>query len=316
MSEVQGIEQQTQHWLEWRRGRIGSSDACIIMQSVDWSTPRELFFDKLGINPRRKKRSSSHVMNLGNEFEPKARALYELQSGLDFRPAVLVCMEHQWRIASLDGFNAETGKRIILEIKCVQGNVFDYAKRGEMHPKYKPQVQHQLDVAKADECHFFVAKLGKKYGRYFIEDTALVIVKPDLEYQQEQLLKMETIFHEHVKNKIPPPLTAKDYYMVEHDDQSTVILFARLKEAKLALKDLEDGEVAALKAISNIQERKVEAQALFDALKDEAVKHIDKEIKHPKVSCVGVNMVRNKNGIWSVNLEAPEKVLQGHDPAA
>lgn len=185
MSEVLGMEQQTQHWHEFRRTRIGSSDACIIAGSVDWSTPRELWLDKLGINPRKKKRSSNHAMELGNRFEPAARTIREIETGLDFPPAILVCMKDQWRIASLDGFN-KVKTRINLEIKCVQGDVFDYAKRGEIHPKYKPQVYHQMDVAKADECHFFVCKLAKRhgtYGDYIIADTALVVTHPDPEYQ-------------------------------------------------------------------------------------------------------------------------------------
>ncbi|MNJ94819.1 YqaJ-like viral recombinase domain protein [compost metagenome] len=308
--EVLGLEQQTVHWLEWRKSRIGSSDACIIMQSVDWSTPRELYLDKTGQQPRKKKRTSTHVMDLGNEFEPKARAIYELTSGKDFRPTILVSRDHPWRIASLDGYNNEDPDfRIILEIKCVQGDTYDIVKRGELPPKYKPQVQHQLDVAQAQECHFFVAKLKRdKYGRYFIEDTALVIVKPDKEYQKELLLK-ETDFHECVKTKTPPPLTERDFMYC--DDQSTVLLFAKLKEAKINVDRLQKLEDAVAEKMANLQQQKADATACFDEVKTEAIKYVEKELKHNKISAIGVNMVKNKNGVWAVRLEAPEPILQG-----
>lgn len=310
--EVLGLEQQTVHWLEWRKSRIGSSDACIIMGSVDWSTPRELAYDKLGINPRKKKRTSTHVMDLGNEFEPQARAIYELIYGKDFKPAILVSQEHPWRIASLDGYNAEDqNKRVILEIKCVQGDTFDYAKRGELPPKYKPQVQHQLDVAKAHECHFFVAKLEKKYGKYEIVDTALVIVKPDPEYQKDLLMR-EFSFHQFIVNKTLPPLTERDFMYCE--DQSTVILFSRLKEAKLKMDSLEKMEDALALKMADLQQQKAEAREAFEEIKEEAIEHVEAELQHNKINAVGVNMWKNKNGVWTVKLEPQEGELQGTKP--
>lgn len=297
------MEQQTTHWLEWRKSRIGSSDACIIMKSVEWSTPRELALDKLGVNPRKKKRTSTYVMDLGNEFEPKARALYEIIHGKDFRPTILLSQTHPWRIASLDGYNNEDQDcRVILEIKCVQGDTFDYAQRGELPPKYKPQVQHQLDVAQAHECHFFVCKLGKdRYGKMSIEDTALVIVKPDLEYQKELLLA-ELSFHDCIQKKVLPPLTEKDFMYCE--DQSTVLLFSRLKAAKLEVDRLTKLEDAVAKKMADLGEQKAKAKALFDEVKEEAIDHIEAELGHNKINAIGVNMVRSKKGVWSVTLES------------
>jgi predicted phage-related endonuclease len=48
--------QNSDAWLEWRRGGIGASDLPVIMQKVDWSTPYQLSTSKK-IQPRAKRRA-------------------------------------------------------------------------------------------------------------------------------------------------------------------------------------------------------------------------------------------------------------------
>lgn len=266
------INQQTDSWLQWRKNVVGSSDACIIMKSVDWSTPYELWRDKTGLPPRQTKKGSNFAIELGNRFEPVARSLFELQSTLDFDPKVFVSKEFNFMAASLDGWNEKT--KSILEIKNVRGEVFDFAQKGEAHPKYVPQLQHQLFVAQAERLFFFVCKLDKPGHDFRITETALVEVLPDKEYIKE-LIFAEKQFYNFVEKKIPPPLSDKDY--VWADDASTVALFKRIKESK--------------------------GKTEFEEIREEAIEHVETEFSHPRVYANGVSMIKTKKGHWMILIE-------------
>ena len=109
--------------------------------------------------------------------------------------------------ASLDGWNKEL--KLVLEIKCPKGRaVIDAALRGVVAEHYWPQVQYQLAVTGADELHFFV----------FHEETkadALVVVKPDIEYQGKLIAAAMEFWEKYVLTDTAPPLTDRDVKIVE-----------------------------------------------------------------------------------------------------
>lgn len=269
MTEISELQQQTDEWLAFRSSKIGSSDACIIMGTVDWSTPRKLWEEKLGLS--RKRMGKNLATELGNNFEPVARALYELESGLDYEPKIMVSNRYSFMIASLDGYNEETNS--ILEIKCVQSDVFAEAKAGRVHPKYIPQLQHQLFCAKADYLIFFVAKLEQRqFSReWFIAETAVVKVLPDKEYIKELLIQ-ELGFWGFMASKVPPPLTERDALKV--NDEESVRLFERLAKAK------------------------EESTAKFKLVKEEVIEFVEAVLKHNKIECGDYSFSKNKNGSW------------------
>jgi len=282
------INQNTPEWLAERRKRIGSSDAPVIANASPWSTPYQLWQEKLGITPFRGRRTASFAIELGKRFEPAARALYELMSGFDFPAITLTRDDICPQIASLDGFNEE--RRINLEIKCVQANSPTWAKAdaGFVPDNYLHQCVHQNFVADAAETHFFVAKLGRAGGdgQFCILDHRLVIL-PRSEELEKELMILEKGFSEMVKNKIRPPLSNADTLVC--DDQTTVLLFSRLKAAK---RDLMEAELKG----DGVKELK----AIFDEIKAEAIDLCEYEIKHHKVHAIGVDLRKDKNGVWSV----------------
>lgn len=198
------IEQNTTEWLEWRRQGIGASDAPIIMGVSPWKTPYRLWREK---TTGQSDFQGNEATARGHALEALARQSAEKQLQRLFRPD---CKEHQkypWMRASLDGISMD-GE--ILEIKCpYKPNRIDSdhqkTKEGKIPEKYYPQLQHQLEV------------YGAKKGWYFSFDGLEGVAIPferDEKFIAE-LLKKEKAFWECVQELKAPPLTERDYQVVE-----------------------------------------------------------------------------------------------------
>lgn len=275
MSEVE-LQQQTEAWLKFRKTKIGSSDAPIVMGVSPYSTPLELYNSKLGLKER-KQRPDNLAIQLGNRFEPAVRAHYELAVGIDCPPTILVHKRYPFLMASLDGYNKEKG--IVLEIKVAGKDVFEAAKNGVCHEKYIWQVYHQLEVSGADECHFVVARTEQRMGEHFISEITMCVVKRNEDRIKEMLLK-ELQFYDCIQRRIPPPLTSGD--VVEPTDASSIAVFTRLRDAIVS------GDKKKIKEV-----------------KEEAIEHSEVEVKHTRVECVGVSLLKTEKGYWVARLLAP-----------
>lgn len=191
------MEQGSQAWHEWRKQGIGASEMAAIMGLSPYSTPMKVWKEKLGLAEAFE---GNFATERGSELEAKARARYELKSMNDFPPALAVHPKYEFLRASLDGISDD--KKTILEIKVPGKETHENAKLGIVPDHYMIQIQMQLLVTGADECHFFT---------YSDKDDsdALVIVQPILDIQAMIVIEAEK-FWNLVKNKIPPPLTDKD----------------------------------------------------------------------------------------------------------
>lgn len=148
------LEQNTLEWLQWRRSKIGASDAPIIMLKSPWSTPYELWMEKIaGV-----KKSTNWAMQRGHELEPIAREMYEKHSGIKFTPMVKNHPQYEWMIASLDGVSCD-GKHII-EIKCPGPENHALAESGEIPEYYVIQMMHQMMVCGLDACTYVSYRNG------------------------------------------------------------------------------------------------------------------------------------------------------------
>ncbi|CAB4169908.1 COG5377 Phage-related protein, predicted endonuclease [uncultured Caudovirales phage] len=190
-------------WLLNRRKGLGASDIPAIMKVSPWSTPYQLFCDKVSTEPPVD--NGNWATARGNTLEPIARARYELESGLEFPATLAVHKDVPYFMASLDGYNAE--HNFILEIKCPGAADHATAVSGAVPEKYFPQLQHQLMVTGAAECHY-VSYDGA-------ESLALVVVKPNYEYIAAMVEK-EHAFWKLVTDGTPPELCDADVKVIDH----------------------------------------------------------------------------------------------------
>lgn len=136
-------------WLEYRRTKIGASDAPIIMGESPWNTPDQLMKNKLlGIH-----NEINFWMQRGIDLEDSARQCFENITGILFSKDVLIHPRYPWMIASVDGIDIE--EKQILEIKCPGKRDHACAKNGEIPAKYNAQLQHQMEVCQVDRIHYF-----------------------------------------------------------------------------------------------------------------------------------------------------------------
>jgi putative phage-type endonuclease len=212
------MQQRTEEWLQWRRGKIGASDAATIMGVSPWSTPHKLWLEKKG---RVEDAEPSFYMQRGNDLEEEARVCFERMTGLTIFPEIKQHEKHSWMVASLDGIDF-TGK-VVVEIKCPGAKAHAIAGTGKVPPIYIPQLQHQMEVCGVDEMYYF---------SYNGSDGVILKVERDQEYI-DKMLVAELKFWE--------TMQLDEYPTVKHSDLANVIA-SRYKACKEEIKALEREE--------------------------------------------------------------------------
>jgi putative phage-type endonuclease len=234
--------QNTDDWEKLREGKIGASDANIIMGLSDFCTPRELFLKKKG-RFSEDENKSTFVQDKGHRLEEKCRALFELDTFMDWPPVVAVHSEYSWFMASLDGFNEEVYEN--WENKYVGQEDFEQVKNGHMLAHYMPQVQAQMIVTGARFCNFNVVtedKEAKENGE-FPYKRAVLRVLYDEDYCANALMPALFQFQNYLELDIVPPISKKDT-LVQDDEE----LFMALETYRSAKESLEEWEKIAEKA--------------------------------------------------------------------
>jgi putative phage-type endonuclease len=285
-------------WLEWRRNGIGGSDIPIIMGELEYGTPREIWRIKRGIE---KEEIDNFAMQRGREAEPKIRALYELEYGIDVPACLVEHEEHPWMRCSLDGRTADGSLGVEFKYPGREKHIEACTTRerpGKVPSCYYPQVQWQLAVTGAQLWHYVSYGIAPGAEK---EDIAVVPVKRDEEYIAK-MLKVAKTFWEMVLNGEEPPMTEKDYLILE--DLPATQTFERWKMRKLLQMQCED---MAEKAPT--PEVKAEAKAQLKAVTVELEKaraEVIALVSHPRVICNGVQVIKQnrKNGpVYDIRLK-------------
>lgn len=195
--------QGTNEWKAMRRGKIGASDAPVIMGASPWTTPYQLWQTKLGL---REDKPDNWAMKRGRELEEPARREFERLTGLIVVPQVLQHSEYDWMIASLDGLSFDGNEMV--EIKCAGREDHQCALDGEVPAKYIPQLQHQLEVSSLDMGYYFSfdGQLGK-----------VIKIYRDDKYIAD-LLKKEIAFWECLQSFEAPKIDPQRDYTHREDD--------------------------------------------------------------------------------------------------
>lgn len=211
------IKQNTEEWVAFRKGKVGASDAPIIMGVSPYKTPLQLWEEKMDIsNPEQ-----HAYMRRGLHLEDEARKCFEGKTGIKTEPKVVIHNHNEWMMASLDGVD-ETGTKVV-EIKCSGSKYHQEALDGKIPEHYIPQLQHQMSCADVSKVYYF---------SYDGNDGVILELERDEKYIQE-MIKKEMEFFEYMMSMLPPPLSDKDYRL--NDSQEWIDLsneWKLLKEKK------------------------------------------------------------------------------------
>ena len=199
--EIVDLEQGSLEWLEFRRSRIGGSDAPTIMGLSPWpnSSPLQLYEEKM----HGKKKDENFAMRRGKDLEPVARDLFCSVENIKVTPKVFVSTLRPWQMASLDGIS-EDGL-IAYEAKCGGKELLRMAYKREIPPYYYAQIQHNFCVVNPEVYHYQV---------YCEEEAASFIVERDNEFIEKMLIAEEN-FIECLRNCEAPPASEKDFILIQ-----------------------------------------------------------------------------------------------------
>lgn len=172
MNATASLEQNTDKWHIWRHNGIGSSDVPILLGVSKYSTIDKLLAEKILPEPPAQK--TNYVMELGQRLEPKARAIFQLKTGLDFQPKLFVMEQYPFMRSSLDGIVDRT----LLELKYT-------GKYKPMPDSHYAQIQHQLLISNGELCNWLSYDYDKQADEVILHKE--IRVKPDKVYQQKIL---------------------------------------------------------------------------------------------------------------------------------
>lgn len=208
------VAQGSQEWLDFRSFKIGASDIPVIVGVSPYKTPLQLYREKVEFFDLK----TNPSMEFGKRNEENIRNSLNEMLKTNFIPSVYQLEEFPWAICSLDGEYEDT----FLEIKCANADDHKLAIDGKVPAHYMPQLQWQ----------FFVSGLSKGiYCSYHNKDIIYFHVERDNVMIADLLAKAKA-FYLRMVNMDPPPMTDKDYFVVE--DEKLISLAEEYKE-KLAI---------------------------------------------------------------------------------
>jgi putative phage-type endonuclease len=185
------MQQGTDDWLNFRKSKIGASDAPVIMGVSPWTDITSLWELKVGL---KENTETSYWQQRGLDLEDKAREYFYLVTGYLVKPAVFVSNTYNWMMASLDGVSED--QQILLEIKCPGAHDHSQALDGKIPEKYYPQLQHQLEVL----------NLNKGYYLSFDGESGPIIPFERDQKYINYMLDKEYEFYQCMENFYPPKL--------------------------------------------------------------------------------------------------------------
>lgn len=231
-------------FLQNRRTGIGGSDVAPILGLSQWSTPLDVYLEKLGELPPKEE---TQPMRWGKLLEPLVRQEYAERTGRIVRlPGLIRRPGYDWQLANVDGVSElpDGSDRRIFEAKTARtaegwGDELDNV----IPTAYYLQVQHYMLVTAIPIADVSVLIGGSDFRTYVIERNDEV---------QELLMEEEQRFWNSVINRVPPPAT-------------TVEEVQRKFKMSIAGKSAVVGDVTVLEAVQQLREISVQRKALDDA---------------------------------------------------
>lgn len=139
------LAQGSKEWLDFRVNKIGASDVPSILE-VDgaYKTRKQLLNEKRSNVPQEFNDHTKLLFQQGHDYEPIIRDAVKSVIG-EHQPIVIQSTEHDYLMASLDGFNQD--KNTVLEIKTTRSqSVLEAVLSGSIPDVYKVQLNFQMGL--------------------------------------------------------------------------------------------------------------------------------------------------------------------------
>lgn len=267
------MEQRSEAWFNYRRDKIGASEAAPLLGLSPYSNPHKVWLSKQkGFIDK-----DNPAMRRGRELEPEALRLFESETGYLMSPKVMTSEDRPYLMASFDGF--EIDGKCAVEIKCGGEKLHLDSMYGKIPDYYIAQMQHQMYVGRLHEIYYC------SYRPTHVKQIYIEIVKRDEDFIQNMIEVERKFYEEHMLTGIPP---GNDRHVVRMDsvewadlayqyiESKNMISFeeARIEEIKERLVQISKEENASGNGITL---QKVEKKGIIDYKNIPILKTMDLE---------------------------------------
>jgi len=185
------MEQRTEEWYQARLGKVGAScvsDACATIKTGEAATRKSLRAKLIAERLTQKSTEGfmSAAMQHGTEYEPVARALYEVSTGAQVDEVGWIEHPHITNTgASPDGLVGTAG---LIEIKCPNtATHIEYLLGGIAPAEYRNQMLWQMECTKREWCDFV------SYDPRMPEEMQLFVVRYERDDEKLSVLRAGVI---------------------------------------------------------------------------------------------------------------------------
>ena len=143
-------------WLAWRKKGIGGSDVAAALGISPYRTARELYYDKIGIEPVVEGRDMSITFEIGHLLENVVAEIFAKKTGMTVYEDHMMYQHplFPFMIADVDRFIRQPdGKKAILECKTAHYDVQYLWANGAVPRHYELQVRHYMAVMNIDVAY-------------------------------------------------------------------------------------------------------------------------------------------------------------------
>jgi len=203
------MEQGSNEWLAWRKQGIGASESAALLGTDPYGkTPYKLWMEKKGGEPEDTE-AQSGLFQRGHETEAMVRAALELETGVDYPPALFEHILFPFIRASLDGWADEVAAKNACLPRGMECKMVGIKALAEPIPTHhQVQLQHQMLVTGQDEW---------LYVRHAEGTTQRFTVKADLG-MQAKILSACWDFWARIQSNTAPAFTDQDWVPVENEN--------------------------------------------------------------------------------------------------
>ena len=198
IEKISTLNMSHEEWLKHRRKSIGGSDAATIVGLNPWSSPYELWADKLGKIPPKEE---NEAMRIGHDLEEYVAKRFCEATGKKVRRENSILRDPKLPFAHANVDRLIIGEKAGLECKTTSVLNLKRFAGGEYPPNYYVQCQHYMMVTGYKVWYLAVLVLGREF--LWFE------VKRDDE-DIEALKAAEQEFWEYVDKQEPPAVDGTD----------------------------------------------------------------------------------------------------------
>lgn len=193
-------------WLAYRRKGIGGSDVAAIMGVSPFATIRDLYNDKVGIQPVIEEERNWVALEVGHRLEDLVAKIFSKKTGLEVFPVRKMFRHplYPFMLADVDYFiRFPDGTFGLLECKTCNYNARTKWDDDSIPINYVYQVRHYLAV-----MNMYKAYIACLYGNNE-DEFVMRPIERDL-MEEEDIIDQESYFwKEYVEKKVEPPYTGK-----------------------------------------------------------------------------------------------------------